>query len=225
LLLLETPANLRHPFDKPDRISENWLANPSSFAENGGLCSCRRQFHPLESNLDIVHWYAIYTSANHEKKVAAQLARLGVEHFLPTYESVRQWTDRRVRLQLPLFPGYLFAHTALRDRLPILQTPGVVRLVGTGPHPQPLDAGQIESLREGLAHLVAAPYPHLPVGQRVRVTAGPLEGMEGIMLRRKSGPRVVISIELIQRSFVVDIDAEALEPIGRNPRGLSPIAP
>jgi len=189
------------------------------------LVTCRRRPIHLERDFDTVHWYAIYTSANHEKKVAAQLARLSVEHFLPTYESVRQWSDRRIRLQLPLFPGYLFAHIALRDRLPILQTPGVVRLVGTGSHPQPLDAAQIESLRNGLAQITAAPYPRLPIGQRVRVAAGPLQGMEGVLLRRKAGPRVVISIELIQRSFVVDIDVDALEPIGRNPRGISPATP
>jgi transcription antitermination factor NusG len=179
----------------------------------------------VEPDFNTVHWYAIYTSANHEKKVAAQLVRLGVEHFLPTYESVRQWSDRRVRLQLPLFPGYLFAHTALRDRLPILQTPGVVRLVGTGAHPLPLDAGQVESLRAGLATISAEPYPYLPVGQRVRVAAGPLQGMEGVLVRRKSGPRVVISIELIQRSFVVDIDSDLLVPIGRSPRSPLPVTP
>jgi transcription antitermination factor NusG len=175
----------------------------------------------VESELEIAQWYAVYTSANHEKRVTAHLESRGIETFLPLYDSVREWSDRRVRLQLPLFPGYLFAHTTLRDRLPILQTPGVVRLVGTGGKPVALDAAQIERLREGLAQISAEPYPHLPIGQRVRVASGPLKGMEGVLLRRKSGPRVVISIELIQRSFIADIESDALVPIGRTHRGVS----
>src|SRR6266852_464107 len=76
------------------------------------------------------HWYAAYTSANHEKRVAVQLKERAVENFLPLYESVRRWKDRRMKLQLPLFPGYVFVRLALRDRLRVLQIPSVVRLVG-----------------------------------------------------------------------------------------------
>src|SRR5216684_840587 len=75
-------------------------------------------------------WYAAYTCANHEKRVALQLGQRSVEHFLPTYESLRRWKDRRVRLQLSLFPGYVFVRMALQDRLQVLQVPGVARLVG-----------------------------------------------------------------------------------------------
>src|SRR5215469_17978008 len=75
-------------------------------------------------------WYAAYTSANHEKRVAQQLTWRSVEHFLPVYESVRRWKDRRVPLQLPLFPGYVFVRLALRDRLRVLAVPGVARVVG-----------------------------------------------------------------------------------------------
>jgi transcription antitermination factor NusG len=169
-------------------------------------------------------WYALYTRSNHEKQVSEHLARRGVENYLPLYQSVREWSDRRVRLDLPLFPGYLFVHTALRDRLPILQTPGVVRLVGSGGNPVSLETSQIESLREGLTRVTAEPWPHLPVGQRVRVVLGPLKGMEGVLVRRKSGARVVISIELIQRCFVADIDVMALEPIGGTQRSIARLA-
>jgi transcription antitermination factor NusG len=169
-------------------------------------------------------WYALYTRSNHEKQVSEHLARRGVENYLPLYQSVREWSDRRIRLELPLFPGYLFVHTALRDRLPILQTPGVVRLVGAGGSPVPLDTAQIESLREGLTRVTAEPWPHLPIGQRVRVVSGPLLGMEGVLVRRKSGARVVISIELIQRCFVADIDVSALEPIGGARRSVARMA-
>src|ERR1700691_238866 len=97
------------------------------------------------------HWYAAYTCANHEKGVTEQLERRSVENFLPLYESVRRWKDRRVRLQLPLFPGYVFVRLALRDRLQVLEIPSVVRLVGVDRYPTPLPAEEIETIRACLA--------------------------------------------------------------------------
>src|SRR5271165_6388224 len=85
---------------------------------------------PLSVQYCEVRWYAAYTSANHEKRVATQLKERAVEHFLPLYESVRRWKDRRMKLQMPLFPGYVFVRLALRDRLQVLQVPGVAKLVG-----------------------------------------------------------------------------------------------
>jgi transcription antitermination factor NusG len=135
-----------------------------------------------------------------------------VEHFLPLYASVRRWKDRRVRLELPLFPGYVFVRLALRDRLQALQASGVVRLVGFGDRPAPLPDQEIETLREGLTHgLRAEPHPYLRVGHRVLVKSGPLEGLEGIVVRRKNGCRLVISFELIQRAMAVEIDEADLE--------------
>src|SRR5713226_5030593 len=93
-------------------------------------------------------WYAAYTRANHEKRVALQLRQRSVEHFLPLYESVRRWKDRRVILQMPLFPGYVFVRLALRDRLQVLQVPGVARLVGCSGLPTALPEEEIEALRE-----------------------------------------------------------------------------
>lgn len=159
-------------------------------------------------------WYAAYTSANHERRVAAQLADRGVEHFLPSYTSVRQWKDRRVVLQLPLFPGYVFVRMALANRLSVLQVAGVARLVGFGRSPAPLPEGEVEALRTGLTHgMRAEPHPYLKAGRRARITAGPLAGLEGILLRWKAGWRVVLSLDLIQRSVAVDVDASALEPV------------
>jgi len=100
----------------------------------------------LEASAE-VQWYAAYTSANHEKRVAQQLEWRSVEHFLPVYESVRRWKDRRVRLQLPLFPGYVFVRLALRDRLRVLEVPSVARLVGFNGHPTPVPAVDIEAIR------------------------------------------------------------------------------
>lgn len=158
-------------------------------------------------------WYAAYTHSNHEKRVANQLSERNVEHFVPLYETARRWRDRRVRLQLPLFPGYLFVRLALRDRLRVLQVPGVVRLVGFGEHPVALPENEIQTLRGSLdSGLCVQPHPYLTVGRRVRIKGGPLAGMEGILLRRKSSFRVVLSIDLIMRSVAVEVDVADLLP-------------
>jgi transcription antitermination factor NusG len=164
-------------------------------------------------------WYAAYTSANHEKRVAEQLGVRSVEHFVPLYESVRRWKDRKVRLHLPLFPGYVFVRLALSDRLRVLQVPGVARLVGFNGLPCAMPDSEIEALKAGLASGVCAePHPYLTVGRRVRVKAGPLAGMEGILTRKRNGARFVISLDLIMRSVAVDVDALQLEPCGSSAR-------
>ncbi len=160
------------------------------------------------------HWYAAYTCANHEKRVAEQLVQREVEHFLPTFEAVRRWKDRRVRLQVPLFSGYVFVRLALQDRLRVLRVPSIVRLVGFNGQPVPLPDTEIEALRFGLAaRLHATPHPYLTVGRRVRIRCGPLEGVEGILIRKKNALRVVLSIDLIMRSASVEVDASDLERI------------
>jgi len=159
------------------------------------------------------HWYAAYTCANHEKRVAAEAGARGVEHFLPLYTSVRRWKDRRVSLQLPLFPGYVFVRLALRDRLRVLQIPSVVRMVGFTGLPTALSDEEIETLRSGLSQrLRAEPHSFLTVGRRVHIKAGPLAGLEGILKRRKSGLRVIVSLHLIQQSVAVEVDAVDIEP-------------
>ena len=159
-------------------------------------------------------WYAAYTSANHEKRVAQQLGVRSVEQFVPLYESVRRWKDRKVRLQLPLFPGYVFVRLALRDRLQVLGVPGVARLVGFNGLPSALREEEIEAIKRSLAcGLRAEPHPYLTVGRRVRIVRGPLMGLEGLIVRRKKGIRFIISLELIQRSVAVEIEAADLERV------------
>jgi transcription antitermination factor NusG len=159
-------------------------------------------------------WYAAYTCANHEKKVRDQFEQRSVESFLPVYETVRRWKDRRIRLKLPLFAGYVFVHLALRDRLRVLQTPSVVRLVGFGDRPAALPDLEIEALRTGLMRdIPMEPFPFLKVGQRVRVGNGPLQGLEGILVRKKKTSRFVISLDLIMRSVSVEIGLADLELI------------
>lgn len=169
---------------------------------------------PLMQASSEPQWYAAYTCANHEKRVAEQLGVRAVEHFLPVYASVRRWKDRRVMLNLPLFPGYVFVRMALRDRLQVQQVPGVAHLVGFDGTPAVLPEQEIEALRTSLASgMRAEPHPFLTVGRRVLIKAGPLAGMEGVLLRRKGSLRLVISIELIQRSVAVDADAADVEAV------------
>lgn len=159
-------------------------------------------------------WYAAHTHSNHEKRVAEQLEGRGVEHFLPLYDAVHQWKDRRVRLRLPLFPGYVFVRLSLAQRLRVLQVPGVARLVGFGNLPAPLADTEIDALRNGLqGQIKMQPHPYLCEGQRLRIMRGPLAGMDGILLRRKGQLRLVLSLDLIMRSAIVDVDAADICPI------------
>jgi transcription antitermination factor NusG len=152
-------------------------------------------------------WYAAYTKANHEKRVSQQLDACQVQNFLPVYASARRWKDRTVKLEMPLFPGYVFVRMALADRLQVLQVPGVAWLVGFAGKPAALPSDEVEILRASLAGgMRAEPHPYLAVGRRVRLRFGPLEGLTGILLRKKHGPRFVVSVDLIQRSIAVELD-------------------
>jgi transcriptional antiterminator RfaH len=159
-------------------------------------------------------WYVAQTCSRHEKSVAEQLNERGVEHFLPLYEVVSRWKDRRVRLHLPLFAGYIFVRIPLREGLRVLQIPSVVRLVGFTGQPAPLPDDEMDILRSGLSQrLDSRPHPFLTVGRRVRITSGPFAGLEGILKRKKSNLRVVVSLELIQRSIAVDVSGLEVEPV------------
>ncbi len=160
-------------------------------------------------------WYAVSTRSRHEKVVGDLLRRKQIETFLPLYETIRRWRNGEHRVQLPLFPGYAFVHIAVRDRLQVLKVPGVARLVGFNGTPAPVADEEVEGLRRALsAGLKTAPHPYLVVGRRVQITAGPLVGYTGILVRRKGAARVVLSIDLIQRSVLVSVDADWLELAG-----------
>lgn len=159
-------------------------------------------------------WYAAYTHPRHEKRVAQQLRDRGIEHFLPIYSSVRRWKDRRKQLDLVLFPGYIFVHMRVAERLRVLELPGVVRFVCFNGQPAPLPGDDVDALRNGLAHgLRAEAHPYLTVGRRVRVIHGPLNGAQGILVRFKTNWRVVISIDAIMRSVCVEIDEADVAPV------------
>jgi transcription antitermination factor NusG len=179
----------------------------------GHQLSAVREPQPLLEPDLLPKWYAVYTFANHEKRVKEQLDRRLVESFLPLYDSVRRWKDRRVRLQLPLFPSYVFVRLALRERWPVLQLPGVARLVGFNGSPAALPESEVEALqRIAPTGLHVQPHRYLSAGRRVRVKAGPLAGIEGVLVRKKNGDRFVVSVDLIMRSVALEVDALDLEP-------------
>jgi len=160
----------------------------------------------------LVRWYATHVCSRHEKQVVSQLQERNVDCFLPVYRSIRRWKDRRKELDLALFPGYVFVHMDLKDRLRVLQLPSVVRFVSFNGRPAPLPDSEIESLSYGLASGIRAePHPYLKVGQRVRVRSGPMTGAQGILIRRKDKFRLVLSIDLIMRSVAVEVDEADVE--------------
>ncbi|HEY1207855.1 MAG TPA: UpxY family transcription antiterminator [Terracidiphilus sp.] len=160
-------------------------------------------------------WFAVYTSPRHEKRVSQYLGQKEIEHYLPLYRTQRKWRDgSKVTLNLPLFPGYLFVHIRKSERVPVLQVPGVLSLVGgTGRQPASLPEAEINALRSGLPLRRAEPHPLLTVGQRARIRSGALAGKEGVLVRRKNSLRVVLTMELIQRSVAVEVDESELETL------------
>lgn len=159
-------------------------------------------------------WYAAYTCPRHEKYVAQQLVNRHIGSLLPLYSSVRRWKDRRKRIDLPLFPGYVFVQMTERNRLDILRLPGVVQLVCFQGQPAAIAPAEIEALRRGTTgSVVVQPHPYLKEGRRVRITSGPMAGTDGIFVRRKHQTRLVVSISLIQRSVAMEIGEADVEPI------------
>lgn len=153
-------------------------------------------------------WFAVQTSPRHEAKVACLLGYKGYQHFLPTYKSRRTWSDRIKTIELPIFPGYVFCRTL--DKIAhglVLTTPGVVRVVGFNGKPYPIADQEIDAIRKAVLSPDASPCPYLKVGQKVRITDGPMAGVIGILTQIKNRHRLVISVELIMKSISVDVDA------------------
>ena len=168
---------------------------------------------PSSLNLE-GNWYALYTCARHEKRVAEQIERRQVSCYLPLYRSVRRWKDRRKVLELALFPGYVFVRMSLSNKLKVLEVPGVVQFVSFDGRPAALPAEEIEALRNRLSsEAKIEPHPYLRAGRKVRVRSGPFQGLEGIIVRRKDRCRLVFSIDLIQRSLAIEVDEADIEPI------------
>lgn len=160
------------------------------------------------------YWYAVQTRPHHEKRVEERLKLKSLPTFLPVHRCRHRWKNGiNADLELPLFPGYLFAKISNYDRLAVVQLPGVLGLAVSSAQPTSIPDNEIEVLRTAVDTLGATPHPYLKTGEKVRIVAGPLAGMGGILTRRKHELRVVITIELIMRSLVVEVSESDLQPI------------
>lgn len=166
------------------------------------------------------HWYAAYVVARHEKAVAGQLVRRSVESFLPLYHTVHYWKKRRAEVELPVFPSYLFVRIPATERLRVLAVPGVVHIVTSHGVPVAMPEEEIESLRTALQLRRSEPCAYLAAGRRVRIKAGPLRGLDGVVLRQNSQTRIIVSVDFIQRSASIEVQPEDLEGL---PEAIGPI--
>jgi transcription antitermination factor NusG len=161
-------------------------------------------------------WYALSVKPRHDKTVAHVLDTKGYRTFLPTYKKRSKYGSHTKETELPLFPGYVFCRLDPVVRLPILMTPGVVQILGVGRMPVPVDESEIASLRSAvMAGVPLQPYPQFQTGQKVRVVEGALAGVEGTVMNLKQGPRLVLSVTLLQRSVLLEIDCDRfqIEPV------------
>jgi len=152
-------------------------------------------------------WFAVQVKTTHEKRVTSFLDYQGYECFLPVYKCRRRWSDRVRAVEMPLFPGYVFCRFMPRFRVTILKAPGVLRIVGFGYTPTPIDDPEIAAIQRVVySGFGLSPHPFLRVGQQVRITSGSLSGLEGLItdVRRD---RLILSINLLQRSVAVEIDS------------------
>lgn len=160
-------------------------------------------------------WFAVYTRHRHEKAVAQFIMGRGVRVFLPLYKTVHRWKDRMKDLSLPLFPNYVFVLTEIDQRVAVLSTPGVYDFVRLSGVPAPIPAEEIDAVRCAVERgLNVEPHPLLQSGDRVRVKSGPLEGLEGILVRKKNFYRLVLSVELLMKSISVEVEACDVERAG-----------
>lgn len=156
----------------------------------------------------------MYTRHQHEKVIAEMLTAKGLEVFLPLYNSIRKWKDRRKLLSLPLFPSYVFVRGCLDQKLQILTTPGVHMILSRGEQEATISESEIQAIRRVVnGYFEVEPHPFLQCGDRVRVKRGSLEGLEGILIRKKNVFRLVLSVEMLTQSVAVEIDATAVEPV------------
>ena len=164
------------------------------------------------------HWHALYTRHQHEKSVAQAFSNKDHEVFLPLVRAAHRWQDRTKQLWLPLFPCYVFIRGGFDRRVQILSTPGMISVVAWAGRPAIIPPLQIDTVRQMIeSTLQVAPYPFLQCGDRVTVVAGPLRGIEGILVRKRNMFRLVVSMEMLGRSAAVEIDISCIEACSPSP--------
>jgi transcription antitermination factor NusG len=158
-------------------------------------------------------WFALTVKPRHEKAAARNLRLRGLEDVLPLQRVRRPWSDRMQPVDLPIFPGYVFCRFSYAERLHALNTPGVTSIVGFGHEDAPIADAEIGALRALMASgWPLSPWPYLRIGEAVRIERGALEGVRGTLLREKNPWRIVVNVELLQRSVAVEIDRDLVSP-------------
>ena len=161
-----------------------------------------------------MHWYALNGRRRHEKAVADQLQTKALESYLPLYRARRRWTDRTKTIDLPLFSRYVFCRFNFEARLKVISVSSIVSIVGFGGKPCPIPDHEIETIQSIVGSgLPVSPWPFLRIGQRVRVIEGALEGLEGILARQKSGYRVIVNMEMLNRAVAVEIEQDLVRAV------------
>jgi transcriptional antiterminator NusG len=166
-------------------------------------------------------WYTAHTRSRFDQRVAAELESKGFEVYFPAYEEIHQWRDRKKKVAVPLFPGYVFVRFADSPglRLRVLHTAGVARILGNGGMIEAVPDDEIEAVRSLLNSKVPChAHPFLREGVRVRVKRGALKDLEGTLVRFKNRARLVISVALIAQSVAAEVDIRDVEPVGSSRR-------
>jgi transcription antitermination factor NusG len=161
-----------------------------------------------------IDWYAAYVKHQHERKVAESLRKKGLEVFLPEQKVVHRWKDRDKAIYVPLFPGYLFLHFNIQDKLQALNTPGIFFLLESAGRACPISGDEIDAIRKALAGgFRIQPHPFVTSGDLVRITAGPLQGITGILTHIKNQYRVVLNVDALRKAVSVEVEIGSVERI------------
>jgi transcriptional antiterminator NusG len=160
----------------------------------------------------LLPWFAIRVKSRRENVTAIALRGKGLEEFAPTCRARNRWSDRVKEVDVPLFPGYIFCRFDPQHRLPVMTTPGIVSIVGLGKTPVPVDDSEIARIQSVVSSgALAYPWPFLCIGQKVTIRRGPLTGVEGFLIASKDQYRLVVSVQLLQRSVATEIDRDCVE--------------
>jgi transcriptional antiterminator NusG len=160
-------------------------------------------------------WYAVYTKPRHERKVNTRLLEAGITSFLPEMERWSSRKDRRKKIWYPIFPGYLFVDTELNteSRLKVIKTRGVIKILGHEGIPAVIPEHQIDAIHKVIdSRKAICSFPYLKTGQIVRVVSGPLGGVEGIFVSERGKGKLIISVDILQRSVSVEIEEADIQP-------------
>jgi transcription antitermination factor NusG len=159
-------------------------------------------------------WWAVYTRHHHEQTVTRMLTAKGLDVFLPTFETPRQWKDRKKIISMPLFPSYLFVRHSADARLPVLTTPGVHMILTRDGQCAVIPDDEIRAIKQAVQDPSRIkPHQFLNCGEQVRLLRGPLQGVQGILIRKKGACRLVVGVELLNQSAAVEVNSVDVEPL------------